>query len=167
MLTFWTLLGQMQALAQLQLPGRIRSVMFSTSSCSFTAVQDNKHRDTGRETETPLYENRVRDLPLSLLNGLFSFVVREPWWLSPPDTALATPPKRPPTRLSRWVPERGRQPDGKCPLHWCPCPAPPAPQPPRLSKCFLFVFVWFSFWPSAPEEAEPWWQSSQARNNKN
>lgn len=49
-----------------------------------------------------------RDLFIILLNGLFSFVVREPWWLWPVHHAVPyfKPPKRP--LLSRCVPERGR-----------------------------------------------------------
>lgn len=49
-----------------------------------------------------------RDLFIILLNGLFSFVVRAPWWLWPVHHAVPyfKPPKRP--LLSRCVPERGR-----------------------------------------------------------
>lgn len=99
------LVGQLHALAQFQLPGQIKSVMFSMSNCSFTAVQDNKSReaecaDTDRKgNRDGVVRTPVRDLPISLLNGLFSFVVREPWWLSPQTPHLhpcIKPPKRPP-----------------------------------------------------------------------
>lgn len=61
MLQFWARYDLFHAVAQLQLPGQVKSVMFSMSNCSFTTVQDNKHKETdvqktGRETETALYE---------------------------------------------------------------------------------------------------------------
>lgn len=67
--------------------------------CPRQQTQRDWSAEDGKGNRDSVVWAPVRDLSISLLNGLFSFVVREPWWLSPQTPHLhpfIKPPKRPP-----------------------------------------------------------------------